>query len=472
MISRALAFIIRLSYVSIDIGCIFLSIFLASWLRQAAFPMTLQELFFDASNPFHLVFVIWFVTVLFFNAVHHLYQTRREVIEVHEIGQVIRSILFATGTVLIFVYSMKIVGFPRSVFLLIVVFTTVLFCLWRFLKRLFVEFLASNGYNNFNVLIIGAGRTGMMLDQEIKRHPGLGLKVVGFLDDVKTTTELGPDHKVLGKLSNLEEVIRKNFVQKVFFTIHPPGNVFYDMIETAKDLRVAVRVIPVAFDQAVGDIFKFNIGYIPVLEYFELGHNRMQYGKRLFDCAVSGLALVFLMPVFVLIGLLIKCDSKGPIFYFSSRYGRSGRVFKMWKFRSMVADADAMLGDLKAKNEVDGPIFKIRQDPRVTGVGKFLRKYSLDELPQIFNVLMGDMSLVGPRPLPLDQVEQEDPKQLKRLEVRPGITGLWQVRGRSDLPFHRLIKWDTWYINNWSFWLDVSILLETLPVVLKGKGAY
>ena len=121
---------------------------------------------------------------------------------------------------------------------------------------------------------------------------------------------------------------------------------------------------------------------------------------------------------------------------------------------------------------MDGPIFKIRQDPRVTGVGKFLRKYSLDELPQIFNVLMGDMSLVGPRPLPLDQVEQEDPKQLKRLEVRPGITGLWQVRGRSDLPFHRLIKWDTWYINNWSFWLDVSILLETLPVVLKGKGAY
>ncbi|MBF0386315.1 MAG: sugar transferase [Candidatus Omnitrophica bacterium] len=472
MISRALSFLIRLSYVLVDIGCIFFSIFLASWLRQNAFPMTLQELFFDTSNPFHLVFVIWFVTVLFFNGLHHLYQTRREVVEFHEIGQVVRSVLFAAGTVLVFVYGMKIVGFPRSVFFLIVFFTFVLFCLWRFLKRLFVEFLAANGYNNFNVLIVGAGRTGMMLAQEIKLHPGLGLRVVGFLDDVKTATELGPEHKVLGKLSQLEEVARKNFVHKVFFTIHPPGNIFYDMIETAKALRIAVRVIPVAFDRAVGEIFKFNIGYIPVLEYSGLGHNRVQYGKRVFDLMMSGVALVLLMPCVFLIGLLIKLDSVGPVFYFSSRYGCGGRVFKMWKFRSMVVDADARLAELKAKNEVDGPIFKIKQDPRVTAIGKFLRKYSLDELPQIFNVLMGDMSLVGPRPLPLDQVEREDPNQLKRLEVRPGITGLWQVRGRSDLPFHRLIKWDTWYINNWSFMLDIGILLETVPVVIKGKGAY
>ncbi len=472
MISRFFSFFIRLTYVFIDIGCILLSIFLASWLRQSVFPMTLQELFFDSDNSFHLVFVIWFVTVLFFNAVHHLYQTRREVVEAHEIVQVLKAVFFAAATVLVFVYSMKIVGFPRSVFFLIALFTTIFFCVWRLLKRLFVEFLAANGYNNFNVLIVGAGRTGMMLAQEIRRHPGFGLKVVGFLDDVKTSTELGADHRVLGKIAQLDEMIRKHFIHKVFFTIHPPGGVFYGMIATAKSLRVAVRVIPVAFDQAVGDIFKFNIGYIPVLEYFDLGRNRMQYGKRLFDLVLSGVALVLLLPFFAVIGLLIKLDSQGPVFYSSSRYGRAGRVFRMWKFRSMVIDADKKLADLKAKNEVDGPIFKIRQDPRITRIGKILRKYSLDELPQIFNVLTGEMSLVGPRPLPLDQVEREDLNQLKRLEVRPGITGLWQVRGRSDLPFHRLIKWDTWYINNWSFWLDVSILLETVPVVLKGKGAY
>jgi len=375
-------------------------------------------------------------------------------------------------TVLAIVFSMKIVGFPRSVFLLIVFFTTFLFCFWRILKRQFVNFLAANGYNNFNVLIVGGGRVGMMLAQEIRRNPGIGFNIVGFLDDEKTTTELGAAVPVLGTLADFEMVVRRKFVHRVFFTIHPQGTVFHEMLEVAKDLRTAVCVVPQAFDRATGDILKYNIGYIPMLEYADLGVTRVQFGKRFFDFILSAFALTVLAPVFLLIGLLIKGDSPGAVIYFSRRYGRNGRVFKMWKFRSMVADADEMLTALKQHNEVDGPIFKMRQDPRVTPVGRFLRKYSIDELPQLVNVLMGDMSLVGPRPLPLDQVEQEDLRQVKRLEVRPGITGLWQVRGRSDLPFHRLVRWDAWYINNWSFWLDISILLETIPVVLKGKGAY
>jgi len=131
-----------------------------------------------------------------------------------------------------------------------------------------------------------------------------------------------------------------------------------------------------------------------------------------------------------------------------------------------------MTEQIRDKNEVDGPIFKIRKDPRITKVGQILRKYSIDELPQIFNVLLGNMSLVGPRPLPISQIQKEDLRQLQRLEVRPGITGLWQTRGRSDLSFVRLVKWDVWYINNWSFWLDLNILFKTIPVVIKGKGAY
>ena len=127
---------------------------------------------------------------------------------------------------------------------------------------------------------------------------------------------------------------------------------------------------------------------------------------------------------------------------------------------------------IQHKNEQKGPIFKIKNDPRITPLGRWLRKYSLDELPQLFNVLKGDMSLVGPRPLPIEQIEKEDLRQLKRLVVRPGITGLWQIRGRSDISFNRLVKWDIWYINNWSFWLDLNILFQTFPVVLKGKGAY
>jgi len=144
----------------------------------------------------------------------------------------------------------------------------------------------------------------------------------------------------------------------------------------------------------------------------------------------------------------------------------------MYKFRSMRADADHIAEQIQDKNEVDGPIFKIKKDPRITKIGRILRRYSLDELPQLFNVITGDMSLVGPRPLPISQIEREDFRQLKRLEVRPGITGLWQIRGRSDISFARLVKWDIWYINNWSFWLDFNILIQTIPVVLKGRGAY
>jgi exopolysaccharide biosynthesis polyprenyl glycosylphosphotransferase len=403
---------------------------------------------------------------------HKLYETRREIVERHEIGQVVKSVFLAAVTVLAFVYGLKVQDFPRSVFLLIVIFTTISLSLWRVLKRWFVDVLAANGYNNFNVVIVGAGKVGMMLVSEIERRPGLGFRIVGFLDDHKTTETLGGRYPVVGKLSDLSEVISRRFVSKVFFTVHPDGNVFHEMLEVATDLKVAVRVVPQAFDKATAELFKYNIGYVPVLEYCEIGHNRQQFGKRAFDIVMSFFGLVLLSPLFVAIGILIKLDSPGPVFYFSNRYGRGGQVFKMWKFRSMVVDADKRLNELKEKNEVDGPIFKIRQDPRITPLGKLLRKYSLDELPQIVNVLLGDMSLVGPRPLPLDQVEQDDLKQIKRLEVRPGITGLWQVRGRSDLPFHQLIKWDTWYVNNWSFMLDIEILTETIPVVIKGKGAY
>jgi exopolysaccharide biosynthesis polyprenyl glycosylphosphotransferase len=221
-----------------------------------------------------------------------------------------------------------------------------------------------------------------------------------------------------------------------------------------------------------GEYCKYNIGIIPILEYCEGESSHKQIGKRLFDFITVLFLTMLALPVFVITAIAIKVDSPGPIFYLSRRYGRGGRIFNMRKFRSMHQDADKSIERFRAQNEVDGPIFKIKNDPRTTKIGKFLRKYSLDELPQLFNVLMGDMSLVGPRPLPIDQIEKEDLRQLKRLEVKPGITGLWQIRGRSDISFARLVKWDTWYINNWSFWLDLNILFQTIPVVFKGKGAY
>lgn len=212
------------------------------------------------------------------------------------------------------------------------------------------------------------------------------------------------------------------------------------------------------------------------LSFMEYGHKKLHgvklFIKRIIDLAVSCCLLVFFSPLFVIVGLLIKFEDNGSIFYFSKRVGRKGRIFNFYKFRSMIPNSDVVKKDLINKNEATGPIFKIKSDPRVTQIGKIIRKWSVDELPQLWNVLKGDMSLVGPRPPNPDEVEKYHFWHMRRLEVKPGITCLWQVRGRSNLDFYKCVKWDLWYIDNYSIWLDLRILLWTIPAVLKREGAY
>jgi exopolysaccharide biosynthesis polyprenyl glycosylphosphotransferase len=468
------AFVIHCVYVLIDVFFIWGSIALACWLRQATLPFAfnLYNIFLDYRHPYYLVFVSWFFVVPIFNNLHGLYETRREQFESEEVWRVTQSILSSVVLVIVLVYILKIEGFPRSILISIGFFTYVSLVVWRILKRQFVAYLVAQGYNNFNVLIIGAGKVGMALANEIEQRPSLGLRIVGFLDDFKPTDKEYNGYRVVGKISEFVDIARREFVNKIFITIHHDSKLFLDLLEQAKELKIAVRVIPHGFDLTTEELSKYNIGLIPVLEYSNADNFRKHFGKRLFDLTIALLTVIVLMPVFLAIAILIKLDSPGQAIYHSRRYGRRGRQFMMYKFRSMVSNADQALQQLRQQNEVDGPIFKMRKDPRVTPMGRFLRKYSLDEMPQLFNVIKGDMSLVGPRPLPIEQIEKEDLRQLQRLEVRPGITGLWQIRGRSDISFERLVKWDIWYINNWSFWLDLKILLQTIPVVIKGKGAY
>jgi exopolysaccharide biosynthesis polyprenyl glycosylphosphotransferase len=459
------------AYAAIDVVCIVLAFYLVLFFRPqtVSFSVSFRSLFSDA-DPFKILFLVWTLLILFFHYTHGLYHTRREQLESLEIWEVVKSIVISTLAIIVLAFLLRIQDFPRSVTVLNAAVITVFCSIWRLLKRSLVNYIVSNGYNNFNTLIIGAGKIGMSLAHEINRQPALGLKVKGFLDDNKVGN--CGNWPVLGKLDGFHEIIHREFIKKVYFTIYPDHQTFIKLLEIAREEGLAVRVVPQGHEYMSHDFIKFNIGLIPILEYSDVDINYHQRLKRVFDFVLSFLLMIILLPVFIVLGVLIKLDSSGPVFYRSSRYGRHGRMFNMVKFRSMVSNADELLGRLKDKNEVDGPIFKIKKDPRVTGMGAFLRRYSLDELPQILNVLKGDMSLVGPRPFPIAQLEKEDLRQLKRLGIRPGITGLWQIRGRSDVSFNKLLCWDIWYIKNWSFWLDMYILFQTFPVVFRGKGAY
>ncbi|MBM3255752.1 MAG: sugar transferase, partial [Candidatus Omnitrophica bacterium] len=343
--------------------------------------------------------------------------------------------------------------------------------LWRTAKRMYIRQLIAKGILNYNVLIIGAGKIGLTLTEQIQYNQNLGINIIGFLDDTKEKGING--FKILGKINDLGDVVRKNFIDEVYVTIPSERKIVSDIILRVAKLRKTVRIVAEHFDLPYRKVKLNYIGFIPLVTYIEEGpHASEHFIKRFFDILVSGTLLVLLFPYLLILALLIKIDSPGSILYISKRSGKKGRTFNFYKFRSMVENADSYKEELKPKSEVQGPIFKIKNDPRITRFGRFLRKYSLDELPQLINVIKGDMSLVGTRPFPVEETEKIENKYITRLNIKPGITGLAQISGRSNLPFKHWARWDTWYINNWSFGLDLKILLRTISVVLKGTGAY
>jgi len=237
--------------------------------------------------------------------------------------------------------------------------------------------------------------------------------------------------------------------------------------------QIKVRIIPDLFQMTLSKVVVENLDGIPLIGITEPAlHSWQILLKRVMDVIVSALGLVILLPILGLVALAIRIDSPGPIIFKQARVGREGRRFTCCKFRSMAVDAEAELDALRERNEASGPLFKMRDDPRRTRIGRFIRRTSLDELPQLWNVLRGEMSLIGPRPPLPSEVKKYEHWHLRRLEVSPGITGLWQVSGRSGLTFDEMVLLDVYYIENWSPLLDLRILLKTVPTVLFGSGAY
>jgi exopolysaccharide biosynthesis polyprenyl glycosylphosphotransferase len=314
---------------------------------------------------------------------------------------------------------------------------------------------------------------GQALRQHIESIRHLGYTFKGFVQMPGIDAELphaSPD--VLGDIHQVLELARKHFVDEIFLSTPCERGLVKRIVEQAREAGVDIRVVPDLYDGLAWNSPVEYIGQFPTIplhrgEVPVIG----QMMKRVLDVTLASLALVILSPLLVAIAIAVATDSPGTIFYSSERIGKKGRVFRCLKFRTMVSDAEKRRAEILHMNERDSVLFKITNDPRITRVGRVLRKYSLDELPQFVNVLRGDMSLVGPRPPIASEVKRYELNHLRRLDVTPGITGLWQVQARQDPSFDSYISLDTAYIENWSLWLDIKILVRTVAVVVGGTGS-
>lgn len=325
------------------------------------------------------------------------------------------------------------------------------------------------------ILIVGTGKRSRTFIELIKNNPGWNIKIVGLLDmDIAKKGEIINGQEVIGTLDNIPRLIQDNVIDEIVFIVPRSWlNKIEDIMLFCENAGLKVHVAVNLFDLKFSRAKQTDLHGFPLLAFEstpeKLGH---LFLKRICDFILSGVALVILAPVFIIITVIIKMSSDGPVFYKQLRCGLYGRKFNFYKFRTMIKDAESKLKDLLIYNEMKGPVFKMANDPRVTGIGKWLRKFSLDELPQLWNVLKGDMSLVGPRPPLPHEVENYDNWQRRRLSMRPGITCLWQISGRNEIvDFNEWMKLDLQYIDNWSLWLDLKILFKTIPVVLLGVGA-
>jgi exopolysaccharide biosynthesis polyprenyl glycosylphosphotransferase len=395
-----------------------------------------------------------------------LYWTPRTRSSAEESAGVVKAVSYATLLLVAFLYLSDTIIVSRLVVGLNYVLNVAALVAWRAIKRKVVIRRVARGIGARNALIVGTGRIGRALAQHLQHDKLLGYRFVGFLDGNDSGDPL-----LLGRVEDLDRVVRSHFVDDIFITIPSEREVVKRVAIEARRTNLSVKVVPDLYDGLGWCAPVTQIGHFPVIE---LQHEPISplglVFKRIFDVLLAAFALIALSPFLGVVAVAIYFDSSGPILYRSRRVGKKGHAFTCCKFRTMVSNADDLKASLRARNERSGPFFKIREDPRVTRLGRFLRKYSIDELPQLWNVFCGDMSLVGPRPHPVDDYEQYTLEHLRRLEVKPGITGLWQVNARQDPSFETNMALDLEYIENWEFWIDVRILLQTLPAVMEGNG--
>ena len=459
-----------------DLVLIIIAFVLAYWLRyRLQWFLTV-----DPANQTDLITYIPFGLALVFLLFcsfqfSRVYSYRRDRIWLEEVYAIASATTIGVVVLIILNLAFGQLSFSRLIFLYTAVLVTLLLGISRAVIYALRGYLRNRGFGLERVVLVGVGDVGLMVMRTIAARPSLGYELVGFLDDnpAKNQTDIGR-FQALGPLNNFRDILQNHGIDTAIICLPWKSHrTVAHMLYVCEQSGIKAQIVPNFFQLTKNQMQVERLDSIPLITTRSVsiaGWNL--FIKRALDVTVATAILIVGLPFAALISLAIYCSSPGPIVYSQTRIGRNGQPFKIYKFRSMIADAEAQLEKMAALNEASGPLFKMRDDPRRTPLGRILRRFSMDELPNLINVLRGEMSLVGPRPNVPEEVAQYKDWHRKRLSVSPGMTGMWQVSGRSDLTFDEMVLLDIYYAENWSLTLDLGIMMRTIPKVLGGEGAY
>jgi len=411
---------------------------------------------------------------LFFLSMHGAYKEIRTRSLPREIVIIIKSGVLATIAVGSIIFLFKLTLTSRLFIAINMIVTLGALTVAKILLNDFFDHMHKKGYNQVNLLIVGTGKRAREFIKVVKNHANWGLNIVGLIDDEHGM--YGKDiegFRVLGRLQDIPFILHRIVVDRVIFVVPRLWlNRIDDAILACEREGISTSISMYLYNLRIAKVRQTDFSGFPLLEFETFSAKQWQlFLKRSIDIALSVVLLIVFSPLILAAVMAIKATSNGPVLFTQTRSGMNGRKFKLYKFRTMIVGAEVKRRELEKMNEMDGPVFKIKKDPRITAVGRMLRKLSIDEIPQLFNILKGDMSIVGPRPpLPVE-VELYKMWQRRRLSLKPGLTCIWQVSGRNRIQFEKWMEMDLEYIDQWSLWLDTKILVRTVFVVLFGYGA-
>ena len=444
--------------------------FLAAHFLRAHFSEQPHDIF---EYFWFLLFILptWFVSLLYFG----LYESLRTKRTSKVLAQLFKAHICAAVVASSVVFFIGQHDFGKKLFILFVCIVYVAVASGKLGLYFILQYFRRHGHNTRNILLVGSGFKADEFIHLVEHHAGWGLRIIGILGASSAITSWGKSYPYMGELDDIIEISKREILDEVVFCL--PGselatieNYVYDLNQMGITSRMVLDFMD--FPASKREILIFH-DTLPMLTFYGKAFDATQLlAKRLLDIIGSSIGLLLFGMMLPVLAVAIKLDSPGPLFFGQCRVGEHGRRFRCWKLRTMYIDAEERKKELLAHNEMKGHMFKIKNDPRITPVGSFLRKSSLDEFPQFWNVLRGEMSLVGTRPPTPDEVAQYENWHHKRICIKPGITGLWQVSGRNQIQdFDQVARLDIQYIENWTFWMDIKILFRTLWVVTVGRGA-